>query len=48
MAYAPPDVYNHLIEGLSYVQYLRLLYVGRYDADYHERAMVPSASSVRA
>jgi len=48
MAYAPPDVYNHLIEGLSYVQYLRLLYVGRYDADYHERTVVPGTSCVRA
>jgi len=48
MAYSPPDFYNYLIAGLSYVQYLRLLYVGRHDADYYEHAVVPGAPSVRA
>lgn len=48
MAYAPPSYYNALIEGLCYVQYLRLLYVGRYDADHHGRAVVPGALGVRA
>lgn len=48
MAYAPPSYYNALIEGLCYVQFLRLLYVGRYDADLHRRAMVPGASGVGA
>ena len=48
MAYAPPDIYNYLIAGVSYVQYLRLLYVGRYDADHHERAVFPSADCLRA
>jgi len=47
MAYAPPSYYNAFIEGLCYVQYLRLLYVGRYDADHHGRAMVPGALGVR-
>lgn len=48
MAYAPPDIYNYLIAGLCYVQYLRLLYVGRHDADYYEHAVVPGAPCVRA
>jgi hypothetical protein len=48
MAYFPPDIYNLLIGTLSYVQYLRLLYVGRHDADYHQLAMVPGTASVRA
>lgn len=48
LAYSPPDTYNYLIWSLSYVQYLRLLYVGRHDADYHEHAVVPGALSVRA
>lgn len=48
MAYAPPSYYNALIEGLSYVQFLRLLYMGRFDVDYHWRAMVPGAARVRA
>lgn len=47
MAYSPPDLYNYLIAGLSYVQYLRLLYVGRHDADYHQYAVVPGAVGVR-
>lgn len=48
MAYSPPEMYNYLIGILSYVQYLRLLYVGRHDADYYEHAVVPGAPSVRA
>lgn len=48
MAYSPPDLYNYLIAGLCYVQYLRLLYVGRHDADYYEHAVVPGALGVRA
>lgn len=48
MAYSPPDLYNYLIVGLCHVQYLRLLYVGRHDADYYEHAVVPGALSVRA
>jgi hypothetical protein len=48
MAYSPPDIYNYLIAGLSYVQYLRLLHVGRHDADYHEHPVVPGALGVRA
>lgn len=48
MAYSPPDLYNLSIIGLSYVQYLRLLYVGRHDADYHDLAMVPGAVGARA
>lgn len=48
MAYSPPDIYNFLIAGLSYVQYLRLIYVGRHDADYYEYAVVPGALGVRA
>lgn len=48
MAYIPPDFYNYLIAGVCYVQYLRLLFVGRHDADYHQYAVVPGASSVRA
>ena len=48
MAYSPPDLYNYLIAGLCYVQYLRLLYVGRHDADYYQLAMVPGTVGVRA
>lgn len=48
MAHSPPDLYNFAILGLSYAQYLRLLYVGRHDADYHDVPMVPSAFGARA
>jgi len=48
MAYSPPDLYNYLIAGLCYVQYLRLLYVGRHDADYHQLPLVSGADRVRA
>jgi hypothetical protein len=50
MAYSSPDLYNHLITGLSCVQYLRLLlvYLGRHDADDYQYAVVPGASSARA
>lgn len=48
MAYSPPDLYNYLIAGVGCGQYLRLLYVGRHDADYYEHAVVPGTFSVRA
>lgn len=47
MAYAPPSLYYMVIKGVAYGQYLRLLYVGRYDADHHERAVLPGADCVR-
>jgi hypothetical protein len=47
MAYAPPSSYNALVEGLCYVQYLRLLYVGRHDAGHHRDSLFPGADSVR-
>lgn len=48
LAYTPPAYYYTLITGVTYGQYLRLLFVGRYDADYHERAVHPGADCVRA
>ena len=47
MAYTPPLLYYMAIKGVTYVQYLRLLFVGRYDADHHERAVFPGADCVR-
>lgn len=48
LAYLPPALYYTAIGGLTYAQYLRLLFVGRHDADYHERAVHPGADCVRA
>lgn len=48
LAYASPAMYYFAIGGLGYAQYLRLLFVGRYDADYHERAVHPGADCVGA
>lgn len=48
LAYLPPALYYTAIGGLTYAQYLRLLFVGRHDADYHERAVHPGAVGVRA
>jgi len=48
LAYSPPDLYNNLIWGLSYGQYLRILFVGRHDADHHEHAIFPGALGGRA
>lgn len=33
LAYAPPVIYNMLMTGLSYVQWIRLFYVDRDDAN---------------
>jgi len=46
MAYTPPVICNALIAGISYMQYLRILYVDRHDADYYSGAMVPGTYSV--
>jgi len=48
LADTPPAMYYLLMKGLAYGQYLRLLYVGRYDADYHERDVHPGFDRVRA
>jgi hypothetical protein len=48
LAYTPPALYYIAIKGITYVQYLRLLYVGRHDADYIERAVVPGTACVGA
>lgn len=48
LAYTPPAYYYTLITGATYAQYLRLLFVGRYDADYHERDVYPGVGRVRA
>lgn len=47
LAYTPPAYYYIAIKGLAYVQYLRIILVGRYDADHHERAVFPGADCVR-
>jgi hypothetical protein len=46
MAHIPPWLYYTIIDGVTYGQYLRLFYVGRYDADYHERSVLPGAYCV--
>lgn len=48
MADAPPIIYDILIAGLCYAQYLRLLFVGRHDADYYDGAVDDGADCVRA
>lgn len=48
LAESPPVLYYTLITGLTYAQYLRLLFVGRHDADYIEQSVVPGTDSVRA
>lgn len=48
LAESPPALYYTLMTGVTYAQYLRLLFVGRDDADYHERALHPGANCVRA
>lgn len=48
LAYASPATYYALMTGVTYGQYLRLLYVGRYDADFHERDVHPGFGRVRA
>ena len=48
LAYTPPAIYYLLIKSVTYGQYLRLLYVGRYDADYHKRDVHPGFDRVRA
>lgn len=48
LAESPPSLYYMLMTGVTYAQYLRLLFVGRHDADYHERAVHPGADCVRA
>jgi hypothetical protein len=48
MAHTPPLLYYLVIDGVTYVQYLRLFFVGRHDADHHERTMVPGTYCVWA
>lgn len=48
LADSPPATYYTLMTGVTYGQYLRILFVGRYDADYRERDVYPSFDSVRA
>mgnify|MGYP001011375564 CR=1 FL=1 len=44
LAYPPPAPYNVAIVTLCYVQWARLLWIGRYDAEYHSwRALVRRA-----
>jgi len=48
LAESPPSLYYTLMTGITYAQYLRLLFMDRDDADYHERAVHPGADCVRA
>lgn len=48
LAYTPPALYYIAIKGVTYAQYLRLIYVGRNDADYIERAVFSGPDCVRA
>ena len=48
LAYAPPVICNTLIAGLCYVQFVRLLYVDRHDADTVGRALLRGLAGGRS
>jgi hypothetical protein len=47
LAYAPPSLYNWMIWSCGYVQWARLLYVDRHDADRLGFDLVPGADRWR-
>lgn len=47
LAYAPPSLYNWMIWCCSYVQWVRLLFMDRHDADRVGFGLVPGADSWR-
>lgn len=48
LAYTPPVIYNSLIAGICYVQFARLLFVDRDDADTIGRALLRGLAGGRS
>ena len=48
LAYTPPVFYDTLIAGICYVQFFRLLFVDRHDADRLGRALLRCSAGCRA